>query len=226
VRVAKLPSAAQGAQIVAAQRTAAGMPEIRAALAKAFQNATGRAPSGHTLDVLSAQVSLETAGGKQMYNFNFGGIKGVSPQGQTATYMTREVVDGADVHVAQGFRAYSSLDAGARDYVSVLSTRFPAAFQRAAAGDLDGFAHALKQAHYYTAPEAEYAAGLRNAAGSSASALTPANGMPLQAAPSEFSTSADLSRVLDAVASTAARIVDPEPDGTSPASPGRGHHKE
>jgi hypothetical protein len=202
------------------------MSDIRAALSRAFQNATGRPPSAHTLDVLSAQVSLETAGGKQMYNFNFGGIKGVSPQGQTATYMTREVVDGADVHVAQGFRAYTSLDAGARDYVSVLSARFPAAFQRAAAGDLVGFAHALKQAHYYTAPEAEYAAGLRNVAGSSASALTPANGMPLQAPPSEFSTSADLSRVLDAVASTAARIVDPDPDGTSPASPGRGHLKE
>ncbi len=216
------PAAQAATQQVEARRTPASMSDIRAALGRALQSATGSAPTAHTLDVLSAQVSLETAGGQQMYNFNFGGIKGASPQGQTANYMTREVLGGQDVHVSQGFRAYGSLDAGARDYVAVLSARFPGAFQRATAGDLAGFAHALKQAHYYTAPEGEYAAGLSRAAGSSAGALTAAKGLPLEAPSTEFSTSADLSRVLDAVASTAARIADPDPkedlDSRNPAS--------
>ncbi len=189
------------------------MSSVRSALARALQDATGVPPNAHTLNVLSAQVSLETAGGQQMFNFNFGGIKGASPQGDTATYMTREVLGGKDMHLAQGFRAYSSLDAGARDYIAVLRARFPGAFAQASAGNIDGFAHALKQAHYYTAPEAEYAAGLRHAAGAAASAAGAAGsaGGALEAPPTEFSTSAELSRVLDAVASTAARIADPDP---------------
>src|SRR5580704_3710470 len=121
----------QEARSVAARRTPASMSDVRAALGKALQSATGRAPSSRTVDVLAAQVSLETAGGQQMYNYNFGGIKGASPQGDTATYMTREVLDGQSVHIAQGFRAYSTLDAGATDYVSVLRSRFPAAFAQA-----------------------------------------------------------------------------------------------
>jgi flagellum-specific peptidoglycan hydrolase FlgJ len=215
VRIANGPANTSAVREVEARRTPAAMSSIRAALARALQDATGVAPTERTLDVLSSQVSLETAGGKQMFNFNFGGIKGASPQGDTANYMTREVLGGKDVHLSQGFRAYSSLDAGAHDYVAVLRARFPGAFAQAAAGNIDGFAHALKQAHYYTAPEAEYAAGLRRAAGAppaGAASLGPmaATG-DLEAPPTEFSTSAELSRVLDAVASTAARIADPDP---------------
>jgi hypothetical protein len=167
---------------------------------------TGRRPHSSTLDVLQAQVSLETGHGGQMFNFNFGGIKGASPGGTTATYMTREVLGGQDVHVQQGFRAYGSLDEGARDYVSVLRDRFPAAFAQAAAGNIDGFAHALKQSHYYTASEREYDAGLRGAAG-----LGPGTGAAVQPPPSDFSTSVELSRVLDAIAASAARIAAPDP---------------
>jgi flagellar protein FlgJ len=158
--------------------------------------------------VLAAQVSLETARGGQMFNFNFGGIKGASPRGETANYMTREVLDGQSVHLQQGFRAYSSLDEGAKDYVSVLRTRFPAAFAQAVAGNVDGFAHALKQSHYYTAPEQEYATGLRGAVGLP---TTSPRVEPLQAVPQGFSTSAELSRILDAVSASATRIAAPEP---------------
>lgn len=143
-----------------------------------------------------------------MFNFNFGGIKGASPRGETANYMTREVLDGQSVHLQQGFRAYSSLDEGAKDYVSVLRTRFPAAFAQAVAGNVDGFAHALKQSHYYTAPEQEYATGLRGAVGLP---TTSPRVEPLQAVPQGFSTSAELSRILDAVSASATRIAAPEP---------------
>jgi hypothetical protein len=122
--------------------------------------------------------------------------------------MTHEVLGGQDVTVAQGFRAYGSLEEGARDYVSVLKDRFPAAFAQAASGKVDGFAHALKTSHYYTASEQAYDAGLRAAGGLPAAA--PAT---VSAPPSDFSTSEELSRVLDAVAASAARIAAPDAEG-------------
>jgi hypothetical protein len=192
---------------VQAQRTPASMTDVRAALAKAIEAVTGQPPRSHTLDVLSAQVSLETAHGGAMFNFNFGGIKGASPAGGTAHYMTHEILGGHDVKLEQGFRAYGSLDDGARDYVSVLQARFPHAFGSAMVGDIGGFAHALKQAHYYTASEQDYAAGLQAAAGMpSRSGVAPAN-----SGVRDYSTTADLTRVLDAIASSATRIADPDP---------------
>lgn len=202
---------------VQARRTPASMGEVRAALARALKTATGRAPNARTVDVLAAQVSLETAHGGSMYNFNFGGIKGASPGGETASYLTREVLDGKSVTLQQGFRAYGSIDEGARDYVAVLKNRFPQAYAQAIAGNVDGFAHALKQSHYFTASETEYAAGLRAAAGPSAVAAPPAPAPieALPAMPSGLATSVELTRVLDAIAATSARIADPGADGTS-----------
>ncbi|MGA7122585.1 MAG: glucosaminidase domain-containing protein [Polyangiaceae bacterium] len=193
---------------VQAERTPASMGEIRAAIGRALEAATGRRPNGRTVDVLAAQVSLETAHGQSMFNFNFGGIKGASQRGETANYLTREVLGGHEVQLQQGFRAYGSLDEGARDYISVLSAHFPQAYAQAAAGNVDGFAHALKQSHYFTASEDQYAAGLRAAAGQAAQSPAAAAIAPV---PMGLATSAELSRVLDAIASTAAQIADPDP---------------
>ncbi len=202
-------SAQTSVRDVQARRTPASMGDIRVALGRALESATGGRPNSRTVDVLAAQVSLETAHGGSMYNFNFGGIKGASPQGETANYMTHEVLGGHSVTLQQGFRAYGSLDDGARDYVSVLRNRFPQAYAQALAGNVDGFAHALKQSHYFTANEDQYAAGLRAAAGEPAKAnAAPAAVQPF---PGGLATSAELSRVLDAIASTSARIADPDP---------------
>jgi hypothetical protein len=213
--VANGASAQSASRQVDSRRTPASMSDIRAALARAIESNTGRPARQSTVDVLAAQVSLETAHGSAMYNYNFGGIKGASPSGTTAQYLTHEVENGKQVTVDQGFRAYGSIDEGARDYVGVLQTRFPGAFARAASGDVDGFAHALKQSHYYTASEVDYSAGLRAAAGlpASASAYASAQSPTIaQADPSasSFSTTDELSRVLDAVAASATRIAEPD----------------
>jgi hypothetical protein len=197
------------ARAVEARRTPASMNEIRSALSQAVRDVTGYAPSSQTLDVLSAQVSLETAGGRSMYNFNFGGIKGAGPSGLTAECNTHELLGGHDVTLKQGFRAYSSLADGAHDYIAVLRGRFPQAFGLAVAGNVDGFAHALKQAHYYTADEGEYAKGLRATAGIPSG--TTVSAAPFEQVPTGLATSTELSRILDVVASTAARIADPDP---------------
>jgi hypothetical protein len=158
---------------VEAQRTPVSPADLRAAIGRAYTKVTGKATTPELLDTLTAQASLETGRGGSMYNYNFGGIKGHSSSGETADYMTHEVLGGQDVKIKQGFRAYASLDAGAEDYVKVLQKRFGGALDVAQTGNVDGFAHALKQAGYYTASESSYAAALRGLTGSVNSTTVP-----------------------------------------------------
>ncbi len=117
---------------VALQKTPAQVSELRAALDRAHRKMFGSAASPQALDVLTAQVSLETGSGTSMYNYNFGGIKGGAPgTNETAKLRTKEVYDGKEVEVRDGFRAYLALDAGADDYVRLLRGKFGAAIERA-----------------------------------------------------------------------------------------------
>ena len=200
---------------VAPRRTPATPADLRAAIATAYHRLTGKSASTSLLDTLTAQASLETGRGAQMYNFNFGGIKGCGPQG-TANCMTHEVIASHDVTLRQGFRAYASLDEGAEDYVRLLSHRFGAAFSKAQVGDVDGFAHALKQAGYYTAAETDYATALRSLTGAKpVSAVVPAPTFSEAMSPANnatYSDSAELSRVLNALSTSALTIARPAHD--------------
>jgi len=191
-------------------RTPVSRADLRSAIGRAYVRVTGKAASSTLLDNLTAQASLETGGGAQMYNYNFGGIKGSSPTGQTAECLTHEVVGGKEITVRQGFRAYGSIDAGAEDYVHVLRKNFGVALGKAELADAGGFAHALKQAGYYTASESDYANALRSQTGAAAPA--PA----AQAAPSldKFFDSASLTRICNALSESALRIASPEHDSS------------
>jgi len=166
------------------------------------------------LETLTAQASLETASGSQMYNYNFGGIKGASPRGDTANYLTHEVVDGHQATLRQGFRAYTSLDQGAEDFVRVLAQRFGPALASAQVGDERGFAHALKQAGYYTASEGQYASALLSLSGKSEPVDIVQAVPSLQASVSgaTFPVQDELSRVLDALSHSALRIASSDSD--------------
>src|SRR5512138_2257967 len=83
--------------VVDAQRTAVSRADLRSAIGRAHQRLTGAAASAQLLDVLTAHASLETGSGGHMYNFNFGGIKGVSPSGETARCRTKEIQNGKEV---------------------------------------------------------------------------------------------------------------------------------
>lgn len=183
------------------QRTQVSRADLRGAIGRAHQKLTGHAASPAFLDVLTAHASLETGSGTQMYNYNFGGIKGAGPTGETARCRTKEVLNGHEVEVRDGFRAYRSLDEGAVDYVRLMRERFGAAALHAARGDVDGFAHALKQARYYTADESKYASALRGLAGKTAALAAPATPAGIEASPAAvFPDSFELGRVLDAIA--------------------------
>jgi hypothetical protein len=84
-------------------------------------------------------------------------------------------------------------------------------------GDAVGFAHALKQAHYYTAPEEEYATALKRLSGSSSSSSISS---PSSSSPAVLPSMDDagpvtvdsLSRVMDAIAASSARIMSSDED--------------
>lgn len=147
---------------VAATRTPVTRTQIRSAIEQALTKVEGHRPSANLVDVLTAQASLETASGDRMYNYNFGGIKGHGPSGATAMLKTHEIVDGKEISIRDGFRAYGSLAEGALDYVRTMKDRFGGAFSPAERGDVAGFAGALKKAGYYTASQADYTRGLRS----------------------------------------------------------------
>lgn len=58
------------------------------------------------------------------------------------------------------FRAYRSLDEGARDYFDLLRKRFASAWPAVEAGDPAAFSRLLKKANYYTADEGHYTRSL------------------------------------------------------------------
>jgi len=170
VRIHDRPAAAAPAhrapaRLVEPTKTPVSKEQLRGAIRRGLEAVTGHAPSAKLVDVLTAHASLETASGARMYNFNFGGIKGASPSGQTAVCRTHEVLDGRDVVIKDGFRAYTTLDEGALDYVRTMKERFAGALEPASRGDVAAFAASLKRAGYYTASEADYARGLASLMG-------------------------------------------------------------
>lgn len=209
-------------------RTRTSRAEMREAIARAEQTLTGHAPSASFVDIVTAQACLETGSGRSMYNYNFGGIKGTSPSGMTAVSATHEWEGNNRYRTQAHFRAYESMDEGARDFLSLLHRRYSAAIAAAERGDVDGYAHALKGRGYFTGPEARYANDMRGLLGlprtavgtadettgtttataNATSAVATAD--PTAAMP--FSSTQQLALLLDAVSMSAARIASPESD--------------
>jgi hypothetical protein len=106
--------------------------------------------------ILTAQWAHETGHGASMYNFNFGGIKGVGPSGLTVTQRTREGYGAHERRISDQFRAYSSPEEGAKDYVQLLLTRYSKAVAAAERGDAAGFVQGLKDKGYFTGDPTAY----------------------------------------------------------------------
>jgi flagellum-specific peptidoglycan hydrolase FlgJ len=108
-----------------------------------------------TLAVLWAHWAHETARGRRMHAYNFAGIKGRGPSGASVVIWTREGVRPSPL-VKRTFRAYSTPEEGARDYVELLANRYPRALRAARRGDVTGFAQALDTGGYFTGDSREY----------------------------------------------------------------------
>jgi flagellum-specific peptidoglycan hydrolase FlgJ len=130
------------------------------ALRHAWTSALRQTPSKDVVLVLTAHWAHETHGGRLMYNFNFGGIKGHAPDGLSCI---REAHEGSGYHVralTDRFRAYRNAEDGADDYLSLLIRKDPAAIDAVERGDVTDFVSALKRGGYFTGSETAYARSL------------------------------------------------------------------
>ncbi len=138
------------AQPTQVQRTQLSASSASVELRRAWTRVTGEVPDDKTVALVTAQWAHETAHGASMYNYNFGGIKGVGPTGLSVEQRTKEGWGRNERHITDRFRAYESPEAGAEDYVKLLTHRFPEAANAARAGDSEGFVQGLKQRGYFT----------------------------------------------------------------------------
>lgn len=115
---------------------------------------------GPAADLLTAQIALETGGGRGSYNYNVGNIKALDQPGVNYQVLkTWELENGRRVDRREPFMSYDSLDAGLDHYIRFLDQR--GLLDAADTGDVDAFNRALKAAGYYTADETKYGNILR-----------------------------------------------------------------
>lgn len=139
--------------------------EVFDALRVSWQARFGTAPARSSLLVLLSQWALETGRGKSMHCYNFGNVKSNGTSGDWCFFRCNEIIGGKVVwfepdHPACRFRAFTTLQAGADDYLSTLHRRFTRAWPAVVEGNPAAFSHLLRAQGYYTANEAQYTATL------------------------------------------------------------------
>jgi len=120
------------------------------AIEGALRTVTGKTPNGQTVAILTAQWAHETGFGASMYNYNFGGLKGEGPTGQSVVQRTREGWGPSERTIMDRFKAYDSPEQGAVDYVRLLASRYGPALEAAQRGDTSQFVRGLKSGGYFT----------------------------------------------------------------------------
>lgn len=115
---------------------------------------------GPEADLLTAQIALETGGGKGAYNYNIGNRKPKDQTGEKYQMLTTwELVDGKRVDMNEPFLSYDNLDDALRDYVEYQDRK--GHLDAAASGDVETFNRSLKSKGYYTAEEPKYLKNLQ-----------------------------------------------------------------
>ena len=133
------------------------MSEIRASLAAAYAQIMGNAPSQASLNLLAAQIALETGNGSSLMGNNVGNFKARQGDPGAITFGTNEYVGGKLIHLPAGnpgawFKSWPDLTSGMVAYLNALRGQFGASWSSVISGDTEGFAGALKAHGYFTAP--------------------------------------------------------------------------
>jgi Putative peptidoglycan binding domain len=141
--------------------------EAAQALATAYQNVTGQAPSKAILALLMAQTSWETrksATGWNLPNFNWGGIKATPWDALYQIFPTHEGQGASQVTLPLRFAAYGSLAEGAEAYIRTLKSR-SAWWAGLQSGTPQGLLQGLTTAPaYFTGNATQYLNGVRSLA--------------------------------------------------------------
>jgi len=155
------------ARLVPTVRTKYTLNQLIGGLVEGWFKKFGVIPRKESIGVLYAQNALETGGTVSMWNNNIGNVKYVPTAGDDDwEYMMLanvwEVVNGQKItfqppHPATWFRAFPTLADGIAWHFDFLKNhRYAKAWTAVEAGNPAAFAHLLKVAGYYTAPEADY----------------------------------------------------------------------
>jgi len=172
-----------------AKKTPVDIDVLVRALHNAWESYFGSVPSTDSVLVLVAQWALETGWGKSMYCYNLGNVKAGIVAKNYCYYACSEILSNETVNrwikqdpktavlvrkignsrsevrfypenICCKFKAFETLEAGVSDFLEVLYNRFAFAWLYVCKGNPAGYAHALKQAHYYTADEVIYTKAL------------------------------------------------------------------
>jgi flagellar protein FlgJ len=159
--VGNAPTSATGATPSAGQ--AAPSISDRISFVKSLEPIAQQAASqlGVSADTLIAQAALETGWGRHVptagngaSSFNLFGVKASGAwSGDSVDSLTTEVVKGQAASMPQSFRAYSSVQDGVNDYVTLLQRN--ARYQPAlgTGSDVNAFATGLARGGYATDPD-------------------------------------------------------------------------
>jgi hypothetical protein len=158
------------AKLVPTVRTSYTEGQLIEGFVAGWQQQFNEIPSKQSIGVLYAQDALETGTTIDMWNNNIGNVKYVASANPAADtgieYMMLanvwEMVNGQKVvyqppSPVTWFRAFDTLASGIAFQLDFLKNhRYKAAWAAVLSGDPAGFAHLLKVAGYYSAPEADY----------------------------------------------------------------------
>lgn len=158
------------ATLVPTVKTSYTLDQLIGGLVDGWNKQFGKFPSKESIGVLYAQNALETGGTVSMWNNNIGNVKYVPSANQANDegkfYMMLanvwEIVNGKKVifqppHQATWFRAFPTLADGIAFHLDFLKNhRYKKAWSAVESGNPAAFAHLLRIAGYYTAPESDY----------------------------------------------------------------------
>jgi flagellum-specific peptidoglycan hydrolase FlgJ len=137
------------------EKTPVSQEEATTYIDSAFQRVFGGKPTPKQLAILVAQSAFETGWWKDMYNYNYGNIKGYGPSGLTTRLPTTEGYGKTKISIVDGFRAYADAFEGVDDYLELLRDKYPKASECMKKEDVDGFVREL-QGHYFTGSPSAY----------------------------------------------------------------------
>ncbi|HWZ87196.1 MAG TPA: glucosaminidase domain-containing protein [Polyangiaceae bacterium] len=162
-------------------RVALDAEHAQVLLARAWESVVGGPAPPQGVLLLTAQWALETDCGRSMPGHNFAGIK-AARSAPGASFRTVEGYGASRREVTARFRVYDSAELGARDYVRLLASRYPAALAAARDGNTSAFSRSLAAGGYFTADPCAYERGLEQhllALQGGAVPAKPANGSAL-----------------------------------------------
>lgn len=160
--------------LVPTVKTSYNGTQMVAGFIKGWANQFNEIPKKESVGVVWSQNAIETGSTTSMWNNNIGNVKYAPSKNQdddnNIKYMMLsnvwEIINGKKVifqppHPATWFRSFDTLEEGVGFHLDFLKNhRYKNSWSAIETGDPAQFAHLLKVAGYYTAPEADYIKGM------------------------------------------------------------------